>query len=227
MGLASRKISRFSACMTVAFAGLTSTAIAQQTQTSEPSQPQFIAQQAVSAVLARYKIDPSIPVPKTNKPLPVNGIWSIGKETPTACPKTADPCVQVFYRLPDSGISCEWIVLLRGRQSDNFILSENDDVGRYLMTKVLDGQFQIPSLSKEPPLYPLEARQNHIQGSVKMMVRVAATGHVEQVTVISGPEALRDSAVRAVRQWIYKPLIVDSTAIPFQTVAVSNYKLGN
>jgi TonB family protein len=226
MGPASRKISRFSACMTVAFAGVTSTAIAQQTPTSEPSQPQSIAQQAVSAVLARYKIDPSIPVPKTNKPLPVNGIWSIGKETPTACPKTADPCVQVFYRLPDAGISCEWIVLLRGNQRDNFILSENEDVGRYLMTKGRDGQFPIPLISKEDPIYPRDALSNHIQGSVKVMVHVDASGHVEQVTVISGPDALRNSALSAVKQWVYKPLIVESTAIPFETIVTLNFSFG-
>jgi len=205
-------------------AGFASIAIAQQP--SKPSQPQSLAQQAVSAVLARYKIDPSIPVPKTNKPLPANGIWSIGKETPAACPKTGDPCLQVLYRFPDNGISCEWIVLLRGSQSDNFILSVNDDVGRYLVTKELDGQLPNIIISRKPPTYPFDAWKNHIRGSVKMIVHVAATGHVEQVIVISGPEALQNASKLAVQQWVYKPLVVESIAIPFQTIAVVNFRFG-
>lgn len=215
---------RLLVCVVVGCSGITPVALSQEAPAVAPPS---VGRRAVSAVLARYKVDPSILVPKIGKPLPLDGVWSVGKETPAQCPKTIDPCVQVIYRVADTETSCEWIVLLRGSESNNFILSENEDVGRYFMTKVLDSQFQIPTLSKEPPIYPPDARRNYIQGSVKMMVHIAATGHVEQVTVISGPEALRNSALTAIRQWVYKPLVVDSTAIPFQTIAVINYRFSN
>lgn len=197
----------------------------QQTQTAQPSPQQLIGQQAVEAVLDHYKIDPANLVSKTGKALPSDGTWAIGKDTPDSCPKTAYPCVRVLYKVPAAEVSCEWIVLLRGSASENVILDLNEDAARYLARNPTDS-LSNHALKQPAPIYPLNAKVAHIQGAVKMLVHIAATGHIDKITVISGPDVLRDAAVASVKQWVYKPLMVDSIAVPLQTAITINFRMG-
>src|ERR1700723_888857 len=91
-------------CLALSLAGMESTANAQQSQPVEPSPQPAVVEQAVNFVLNNYLADPSILVKKTGKPLPMDGAWSVGKETPASCPKTTAPCVRVLYRAPDAGV---------------------------------------------------------------------------------------------------------------------------
>jgi|GEM_PF-3292612 len=63
-------------------------------------------------------------------------------------------------------------------------------------------------LSKVPPSYPTEAKQQHAQGTIELKAAIDNTGHVTGLQVISGPVALQHAATDAVRQWRYKPFIV-------------------
>jgi TonB family protein len=55
------------------------------------------------------------------------------------------------------------------------------------------------------PVYAEKAKDNRIQGTVKLLVRIDTAGLVKQVTVLEGPKELIDAAVDAVKQWKYKP----------------------
>jgi TonB family protein len=202
--------------------GLVSIASAQQTPVAELTQQQ-IGEQAVHLILSRYKIDPSNVVSNTHKPLPSDGKWAVSKETPEACPKTNDPCVRVLYRVPDMNVTCEWTVLLRGNDDLNMVLDLNEDAARYLIVKSASDQIKLKKLSGEIPVYPSIARDNHIRGSVKMLAHVDATGHVDKVTVISGPEMLRDAAVKALNSWVYEPLVVGPSTISFLALITINF----
>jgi hypothetical protein len=184
---------------------------------------QQIAEQAVHLILSRYKIDPNNSVPKTGKPLRTDGKWAIGKETPQSCPKTNDPCVRVLYRLSDVDVTCEWTVLLRGNDDANMVLDLNEDAARYLIVKLASDQIKLKKLSGEIPSYPFIAREAHIRGSVKMLAHIDTTGHVDKITVISGPEALRDAAVKALNSWVYEPLVIESSAIPLLALITINF----
>ena len=46
---------------------------------------------------------------------------------------------------------------------------------------------------------------------------IAADGSVERVNPISGNVQLADAAARAVRQWRYKPYVVDGRKVPVHT----------
>jgi protein TonB len=59
------------------------------------------------------------------------------------------------------------------------------------------------------PVYPPIARQARVQGVVKLRVVVGTDGAVQQLDVIEGPAMLRNSALDAVRQWIYAPVVID------------------
>jgi periplasmic protein TonB len=64
-------------------------------------------------------------------------------------------------------------------------------------------------ITKINPEYPAEARAKNIQGEVVLHATIDKEGNVSQIQVWSGDDALAKSAVEAVRQWKYKPMLVD------------------
>jgi len=66
-------------------------------------------------------------------------------------------------------------------------------------------------VSKVNPVYPGEAKKDKVEGNVILDVTVEKSGEVSKVTAVKGPEALRDSAVTAVRQWRYEPSDLGAT----------------
>jgi hypothetical protein len=55
------------------------------------------------------------------------------------------------------------------------------------------------------PVSPPEALRNYVTGNVNVDAVVDATGHVKSVTVISGPQKLRNQAVAEMKQYAYEP----------------------
>jgi TonB family protein len=209
----------------LSFGGLTICTNAQQAQATEPTPYQTLEQQAVHVVISNFAIDSAIPVASTGKPLPVGGSWSVGKDLPATCPKTSTTCLRVFYRVPDAGVSCEWVVLLNGSDGNGVVLEANEDAARYLVKKV-----RPPDASKlrgggNNPIYPPMARAAHVTGSVRIAIHVSSIGSVDRMTVIDGPEMLRASAENAVRQWKYEPLMIGSRPVAFQTVVTLNFNM--
>ena len=66
----------------------------------------------------------------------------------------------------------------------------------------------VPLLKKAAPVYPISAKEQGIQGTVVINVTIETNGHVGEMKVVSGPVELRDAALDAVRQWIYRPFSV-------------------
>lgn len=91
------------------------------------------------------------------------------------------------------------------------LLSSNEAVPRILKTA--------------RPEYPALARESHTQGEVVVHALVGIDGTVKEVQVISGPPVLRDAAVKAVKQWVYKPLEVDGRVSEFETTINVNFTL--
>src|SRR5206468_11330023 len=60
-------------------------------------------------------------------------------------------------------------------------------------------------VSKMSPVYPPEAKKDKIEGTVLLEITIEKTGEVSSVTAVKGPEALREAAATAVRQWRYEP----------------------
>lgn len=80
---------------------------------------------------------------------------------------------------------------------------------------------------KVPPTYPDDAKKARIQGKVQLEAVIGKTGEVEQLKVISGPKELQQSAVDAVRQWIYKPFLLNGDPVEVKTTIRVVYTLGN
>jgi TonB family protein len=63
-----------------------------------------------------------------------------------------------------------------------------------------------------PPEYPTLAKAQHVSGKVQMDALIDASGNVSAVKVLSGPTLLHRAALDAVKQWKYKPAMLDGQA---------------
>jgi TonB family protein len=81
-------------------------------------------------------------------------------------------------------------------------------------------------LSKALPAYPPEAKQQHVWGDVVMNVTIKEDGTVERVEVIDGNPLLAEAATTAVKQWRYRPLLVNGKPVVTFVTVVSFGKGG-
>ena len=63
------------------------------------------------------------------------------------------------------------------------------------------------------PLYPPLARQARISGTVRLEGIISRDGRVVNLQVISGHPLLIKAAVDAVRQWIYRPTLLNGQPV--------------
>lgn len=80
---------------------------------------------------------------------------------------------------------------------------------------------------KVPPVYPQEAKEERIQGKVVLNAIIGKDGAVENLVVVSGPNELQQSALDAVRQWKYKPFLVNGDPTEVKTTINVIYALAN
>ena len=76
------------------------------------------------------------------------------------------------------------------------------------------------------PVYPPLAKDLHLQGKVKVQVVISKTGSVESVNVVSGHPLLVQAAIDAVKQWQYKPFLVDGKPVTASTEVEVPFSLG-
>ncbi len=63
-------------------------------------------------------------------------------------------------------------------------------------------------LHKVQPAYPAEALQHRIQGTVRLTAVIGRDGRIEYLGVISGHPLLLSAALKAGRQWAYRPTLL-------------------
>lgn len=80
---------------------------------------------------------------------------------------------------------------------------------------------------KVPPVYPVDAKKARVQGRVELDAEIGKTGAVEQLKVVSGPKELQQSALDAVRQWTYKPFLLNGAPVAVKTRINVIYTLGD
>ena len=80
-------------------------------------------------------------------------------------------------------------------------------------------------ITKVTPVYPPEAKAARVQGLVRFNATIGPDGHVQNLKVVSGPPMLVNSAVDAVKQWVYKPTLLNGQPVTVVTVVDVNYTL--
>jgi len=80
-------------------------------------------------------------------------------------------------------------------------------------------------IRKVSPNYPEIARQARVQGSVVLQAVIDKNGNVVDLTLVSGHPILAPAAIKAVKQWKYKPYLLNGQAVKVETQIVVNFYL--
>lgn len=75
------------------------------------------------------------------------------------------------------------------------------------------------------PIYPEIARVAHVQGAVVLDCTIGADGAVDDVKILYGPPLLQTAAAEAVRQWRYRPTLLNGVAIPVVMTVTVHFTL--
>jgi TonB family protein len=80
-------------------------------------------------------------------------------------------------------------------------------------------------ISQVPPVYPQEAKEHKIEGTVVLAAVIGKGGEAENLRVVSGPKELQMSALDAVRQWKWQPYLLNGEPIEVDTTLNVVYSL--
>jgi protein TonB len=81
-------------------------------------------------------------------------------------------------------------------------------------------------LRRVDPEYPQMARLARIQGQVLLMAVINIHGEVDQLRVVAGLPLLAKAASDAVRQWRYRPYLLNGKPCEVETQITVNFRLG-
>ncbi|MGA8367199.1 MAG: TonB family protein [Candidatus Acidiferrales bacterium] len=76
------------------------------------------------------------------------------------------------------------------------------------------------------PIYPAEAKEAHVQGTVVLHAIIMTDGTIKDLQLVSGPPMLCQAAMDAVRQWTYKPYLLNGNPVEVDTTISVVFTLG-
>ena len=77
------------------------------------------------------------------------------------------------------------------------------------------------------PIYPPLAKMARQQGTVSFEATIATDGTMADLKVVSGPPLLIPAALEAVKQWVYKPTMLNGSPVEVVTTIDVNFSLSN
>jgi TonB family protein len=107
----------------------------------------------------------------------------------------------------------------------NFIGADSQKAPKKVM--VSSGVMAKLRISGDIPVYPQEAKDAGVQGTVVLEATIGTDGTVEALHVVSGPDMLQKSSLEAVRTWVYKPYLLNGEPIEVETQVNVTYTLGD
>jgi len=91
--------------------------------------------------------------------------------------------------------------------------------------RVSQGVSQGLLIHKVQPTYPPLARQARVQGTVVLRAVISKDGSIENLTLVSGHPMLAPAAIDAVKQWKYKPYLLNGEPVEVDTEVLVNFTL--
>jgi protein TonB len=88
------------------------------------------------------------------------------------------------------------------------------------------GNVQAANLIKKiTPVYPALAKSARIQGTVRFTAIIGKDGTIQNLQLVSGHPMLVQSATEAVKQWVYKPTLLNDEPVEVITQIDVNFTL--
>ena len=75
------------------------------------------------------------------------------------------------------------------------------------------------------PTYPTVAREARIHGEVVLTALIDKDGNIENLQLVSGHPMLAPAAINAVKQWRYKPYLLNGQPVEVETTITVNFEL--
>jgi periplasmic protein TonB len=91
--------------------------------------------------------------------------------------------------------------------------------------RVSSGVVQGLLVKRVNPVYPPLARQARIQGVVILQAQISKEGNIENLQLISGHPMLAPAAIEAVKQWKYRPYLLNGDPCEVDTQIQVNFTL--
>jgi len=107
----------------------------------------------------------------------------------------------------------------------NFVQTDGAFKPTLQKLSVSQGVSQGLLIKKVPPTYPPVALRMRIEGEVELLATISKDGEISQVKVLRGDSQLTKAAVTAVKQWKYKPYLLNGEPVEIQTQITINFKL--
>jgi protein TonB len=82
-------------------------------------------------------------------------------------------------------------------------------------------------LSRVEPIYPEEAKQQGVQGTVKLHAIIGRQGSVENLESVDGSPVLVAAAMNAVRQWRYTETLLAGQSVETEEDIAITFRLSN
>jgi len=80
-------------------------------------------------------------------------------------------------------------------------------------------------IHKVIPEYPAIGRAIRLEGTVVLQATISKSGTIENLHVVSGPAMLQQAALDAVKQWQYKPYLLNGEPVEVETTVNVEFKL--
>ena len=81
-------------------------------------------------------------------------------------------------------------------------------------------------MNKTTPIYPPIAKAARVPGTVVLQATISKQGTIEDLHVVSGPAMLQQAALDAVRQWRYRPYLLNNEPVEVETTVNVIFTLG-
>ncbi len=140
------------------------------------------------------------PVNETRRPAPRTEA-PVSASRPVAVPSPA-------ISLPEEAVSASSTVAISSRRSiamPRSVSSQTPPAKDLVVGRLV---------RRVSPSYPVEAKQQGIEGTVRLHAVIGADGSIQSVQPVSGPEPLVAAAVTAVREWRYGPTLFEGRRVP-------------
>lgn len=92
--------------------------------------------------------------------------------------------------------------------------------------RISQGVIQRLKISDVAPSYPVDAKQAGVQGLVVLAAVIGKDGNVQSLKVLNSPSpVLSQAAMDAVKQWKYRPFMLNGTPVEVDTQITVNFTL--
>ncbi len=72
-------------------------------------------------------------------------------------------------------------------------------------------------IRKTVPVYPAIAKAAGIGGTIRLAATISRNGTIENLRVTGGPAMLQQAALEAVKNWLYRPYLLDGQPVEVET----------